>query len=209
MQQVNIELRSYFATPVAVVVLPDAVALNAEIRDVVLLKEQESEGRQHSNLGGWQSEHDFERWGGASGRRMLEAAAKLATKMTANRDGKAVKIAWKMNAWANINRRGHGNEFHTHPGAFWSGTYYVDDGGIGDDTELDGAFEMQDPRGVAPAMYAPNLGFSTPGGLSVGASELIYPKAGQMILFPSWLQHAVRPYHGNQTRISIAFNLSV
>lgn len=209
MNQVNVELRSYFATPVAVVQLPDAAELNAEIRDTVLLREQEEEGVQHSNLGGWQSDLGFENWGGASGKRMLEAATALATKMTANRAGKAVKIPWKVVAWANVNRRGHGNEFHTHPGCFWSGTYYVDDGGIGADRDLDGAFEMQDPRGVAPAMYAPLLGFSTPGGLSVGASELIYPKAGEMILFPSWLQHAVRPYQGDQTRISIAFNLSI
>lgn len=209
MQQVNVELRSYFATPVAVVVLPDAAELNGEIREAVLRKEKENRGRQHSNLGGWQSEDDFERWGGAGGKRMLEAARGLATRMTADRAGKAVKIAWKMNAWANVNRRGHGNEFHTHPGAYWSGTYYVDDGGIGENLSLDGAFEMQDPRGVAPAMYAPHLGFSTPGGQSAGASELIYPKAGQMILFPSWLQHAVRPYHGEQTRISIAFNLGI
>ena len=209
MNQINVDLRNYFATPVAVVQLPDAAEINAEIRDAVLLREQETSGVQHSNLGGWQSDHEFMNWGGASGQRMLDAAAQLATKMTSDRQGKAVKVAWKMMAWANVNRRGHGNEFHTHPGCFWSGTYYVDDGGIGDDHSLDGAFEMQDPRGVAPAMYAPNLCFSMPGGQSIGASELIYPKAGQMILFPSWLQHAVRPYHGDQTRISIAFNLSV
>ncbi|MGI9434864.1 MAG: TIGR02466 family protein [Geminicoccaceae bacterium] len=209
MSQVNVEFRSYFATPVAVVHLPDAVELNVEISESVLARERSSAGVQHSNLGGWQSDHDFEDWGGAAGRRMLGAARQLATKLTSDRAGKPVKIAWKTIAWANVNRRGHGNEFHTHPGCFWSGTYYVDDGGIADDPKLDGAFEIQDPRGVAPAMYAPLLGFATPGGQSVGASELIHPKAGQMILFPSWLQHAVRPYHGDRTRISIAFNLSV
>ena len=62
-----------------------------------------------------------------------------------------------MNAWANVNRSGHGNEFHTHPGCFWSGTYYVDDGGIGADPSLGGEFEIQDPRGIAPAMYRPDL----------------------------------------------------
>jgi hypothetical protein len=30
-----------------------------------------------------------------------------------------------------------------------------------------------------------------------------------MILFPSWLQHAVRPYQGHAQRISIAFNLGI
>jgi len=30
-----------------------------------------------------------------------------------------------------------------------------------------------------------------------------------LVAFPSWLQHAVRPYRGTGTRISIAINLSV
>ena len=209
MSEINVELRSYFATPVAVVELPDASEINADIKLAVLAREQATESRQHSNLGGWQSDTDFEEWGGPGGKRMLAAARQLATKMTADRAGRPVSIEWKMNAWANVNRKGHGNEFHTHPGCFWSGTYYVDDGGVDRSSELGGAFEMQDPRGVAPAMYAPLLAFATPGGRSVGVSELIYPKSGQMILFPSWLQHAVRPYHGDQTRISIAFNLCV
>ena len=39
---------------------------------------------------------------------------------------------WICNMWANINRSGHANEFHSHPGAYWSCVYYVDDGGIGE-----------------------------------------------------------------------------
>jgi uncharacterized protein (TIGR02466 family) len=209
MTRINAEIRSYFATPVVVATLPDAEALNLELRRVILEREQQEEGVQHSNLGGWQSSWDFEGWAGAAARRLLDAARELATRMTSDRAGRPVRIAWKTNAWANVNRKGHGNEFHTHPGAYWSGTYYVDDGGIGDDHELDGAFEIQDPRGVAPAMYAPRLGFAVPGGQSAGASELIFPKSGQLILFPSWLQHAVRPYLGERVRISIAFNFSI
>jgi uncharacterized protein (TIGR02466 family) len=209
MPRINAEIRSYFATPVVVAMLPDAEALNLELERVILERERQEEGVQHSNLGGWQSSWDFEEWGGAAARRLLDAARELATRMTSDRTGRPVRIAWKTNAWANVNRKGHGNEFHTHPGAYWSGTYYVDDGGIADDHDLDGAFEMQDPRGVAPAMYAPHLGFAVPGGQSAGASELIFPKSGQLVLFPSWLQHAVRPYHGERTRISIAFNFSL
>jgi hypothetical protein len=58
-------------------------------------------------------------------------------------------------------------------------------------------------------MYAPLLAFALPGGLSAGASELIRPRAGLMILFPAWLSHAVRPYKGTRARISVAFNLSL
>ena len=209
MPRMQAEIRSYFATPVVIATLPEAAELNAELRRVILERERQDQGVHHSNLGGWQSSWDIESWGGPAAGRLLGAARELATRMTCDRAGQAVRVAWKTNAWANVNRRSHGNEFHTHPGAYWSGTYYVDDGGIGDDHALGGEFEMQDPRGVAPAMYAPLLGFAVPGGQSAGASELIYPNSGQLVLFPSWLLHAVRPYRGDRERISVAFNFGL
>jgi uncharacterized protein (TIGR02466 family) len=160
-------------------------------------------------LGGWQSSWDLAEWGGPAVGQVLAAARGLATRLTAKRQGGPVAIDWKINCWANVNRQGHGNEFHTHPGAFWSGTYYVEDGGTANDPSAGGEFEIQDPRGVAPAMYAPMLTFAGPGGASLGASETIRPASGMMILFPSWLQHAVRPYQGHAQRISIAFNLGI
>ncbi len=206
---IEASVRSYFATPVAVVRLPDVGGLNAALRETVLARERDTPGVQHSNLGGWQSSWDFTEWGGEPGRAVLDAALALADKLTSDRAGKSVSVAWKTNAWANINRAGHGNEFHTHPGAYWSASYYVDDGGIKDDPSLGGEFEIQDPRGVAPAMYAPLLAIAGPGGQSVGASELIRPEAGTLTMFPSWLSHGVRPYVGSALRISIAMNLSV
>ena len=100
------------------------------------------------------------------------------------------------------------DRFHTHPGAYWSASYYVDDGGAAKNPELGGEFEIQDPRGVAPAMLAPDLAVAMPGGQSVGASELVGPRPGMMLIFPSWLSHAVRPYHGDGVRISVAINLT-
>jgi uncharacterized protein (TIGR02466 family) len=205
----DVELRSYFATPIAVVELDGAAALNAALRESVLAREKTQPSVHHSNLGGWQSSWDLPAWGGPASEAVLRSAVALASRMTADRQGKPVDIKWRVNAWANINRSGHGNEFHTHPGCYWSGTYYVDDGGIGDDPSLGGEFEIQDPRGVAPAMYAPMLCFATPGGRSAGASELIRPKAGMMVLFPAWLSHGVRPYRGTRMRISLAFNLGL
>ena len=46
-------------------------------------------------------------------------------------------------------------------------------------------------------------------GRSAGATERIRPKPGKLVMFPSWVFHQVRPYHGNAERISIAFNLTV
>jgi uncharacterized protein (TIGR02466 family) len=209
MARIQAELRSYFATPVAVATLPDADTINPELERIILERARRDQGVQHSNLGGWQSSWDFAEWSGASGKRLLDGVRELATRLTCDRTGQPVRIAWQTNAWANVNRRGHGNEFHTHPGCYWSGAYYVDDGGIAADQALGGELELQDPRGVAPAMYAPLLAFAVPGGQSAGASELIYPRSGQFLLFPSWLSHAVRPYHGDRVRISVAFNLGL
>ncbi len=204
------QVRALFPTPVVTVQMEGVDQANAALKAAILRRERDDhEGVHASNLGGWQSSWDLEDWAGAPAKALLDQARALASHMTTDRAGQSVKIGWKTNAWANVNRSGQANEFHTHPGAFWSGTYYVDDGGIGDNPKLGGEFEMADPRGVAPAMYAPSITMRHPGALSMGASELIHPKTGLLVLFPSWLSHAVRPYHGNAMRISIAFNLSV
>ncbi|MGF1608136.1 MAG: TIGR02466 family protein [Kiloniellales bacterium] len=203
------EVRQLFATPVAVFLLPEAEVLNRALRETILARERSHPSTQHSNLGGWQSTWDLQDWGGPAAQHLLATARNLADQLTRDRQGRAVQVDWKINCWANVNRSGHGNEFHTHPGSFWSGSYYVDDGGIAADPSLGGEFEVQDPRGVAPAMYAPALTFAGRGGPSLGAAEMLSPRAGMMVLFPSWLQHAVRPYRGGGLRISIAFNLSV
>ena len=215
--EMRVEVLKLFATPVAIARLPGAEAINRELERVILERANSHPGTQHSNLGGWQSTWDFIDWGGPALARVLEAARRLADRLTVDRQGRPAKVDWKINCWANVNRRGHGNEFHTHPGAYWSGSYYVDDGygrgrenGGGEGGEHGGGeFEVQDPRGVAPAMYAPMLTFAGPDGASLGASQTLTPEAGMVILFPSWLQHGVRPYRGDGRRISVAFNMSV
>ncbi len=208
-QELRVEVLKLFPTPVAIARLPLAEAINRELEGVILARADCHPGTQHSNLGGWQSTWDFADWGGPGLARVLEAARHLADRLTVDRQGQPAKVAWKINCWANVNRRGDGNEFHTHPGCFWSGSYYVNDGGLGGAAGAGGEFEIQDPRGVAPAMYAPMLTFAGPEGASLGASQTLVPCAGMMILFPSWLQHGVRPYRGPGQRISVAFNLSV
>lgn len=205
----DVALRSYFATPIAVATLPDHHELNAHLRELILSKERETGSVTHSNEGGWQSPADMTDWGGPAFANIVQTGIAIANGMTCDREGGDVDVEWRVNAWANVNRAGHANIFHTHPGCFWSASYYVDDGGVGTDQSLGGEFEIQDPRGVAPAMYAPLLAHKTPGGLSIGVAEVIYPAAGMLMIFPSWLVHGVRLYRGDATRISIAFNLSV
>jgi uncharacterized protein (TIGR02466 family) len=202
------ETVTLFSTPVVISDLAEAAALNADLRAVIVHRETTHPGTEHSNLGGWQSDWDMDRWGGAAAIKLLAIGRNTANRVTTDRQGNPVAPTWKANMWANVNRSGHGNEFHSHPGSFWSGVYYVDDGGIDGDPTLGGELEFMDPRGPGPAMYAPHLAFGK-AGLSVGANETVHPKAGRLVMFPAWLLHQVRPYRGKAQRISIAFNLSL
>ncbi len=198
-----------FPTPLVIANMPDAAALNAELKPLILARASGGESVQRSNYGGWQSSWDLHQWGGAPVQKVLDFGRALANEFTVDRAGQRRPIAWRVNSWANVNRHGHGNQFHTHPGALWSATYYVDDGGIGADPSLGGEFEVQDPRGVAPMMYAPSLTFPLPDGAALGEAKRLSPRAGKFVIFPSWLAHGVRPYRGTRERISIAINFSL
>ena len=209
MARIDIAVKGLFATPVAAVEVPDSVALNAALERAVLARRAETPSIQASNAGGWHSDRDIEQWGGPAVTTVLDIAKGVGTRMTANRQGEPVQPAWTVQAWANVNGPGDGNICHYHPGAFWSGTYYVADGGCAADPALGGEFEMLDPRGPGPAMYAPQYKFAGVDGTSVGSAEVIRPKPGLLIVFPSWLFHQVRTYRGTGQRISIAFNLGL
>jgi uncharacterized protein (TIGR02466 family) len=209
------EVVPLFATPLVKFDVPDGAALNVELRKAIEQREKSHPSTQKSNLGGWQSSWDMDRWGGTSAIQLLAFARNVANRMTTDNQGAAGKgpypgyfaVTWLGNMWANVNRSGHANEFHSHPGAYWSGVYYVDDGGIDADPSLGGELEFMDPRGPMPLMNAPHLRIA--GSLSAGTTEKVRPKSGRMVIFPAWLLHQVRPYNGTAERISIAFNLTV
>jgi len=209
------EVVPLFATPLVLFDVPDAAALNGELRRAIEAREKSHPSTHKSNMGGWQSSWDMDRWGGPAAIKLLAYGRNLANRLTTDPQGVAGQgpypghfaVTWIGNMWANINRTGHGNEYHSHPGSYWSGVYYVDDGGIAADPSLGGELEFLDPRGPVPLMNAPHLRMA--GNLSAGSTERIRPQAGRLVLFPAWVMHQVRPYHGTAERISIAFNLAV
>lgn len=206
------EIRALFPTPLIITEMNDGGALVTALRNTILSEESNNRGTLHSNQGGWQSNHNFQEWAGVAGELFLGGVLGQLMKFTSVFDNgqlRDVALDWKMQVWANVNRTGASNKIHYHPGAFWSGTFYVDDGGIGGQEHLGGAIEFYDPRGGMPMMYAPTVKMKIPECYTAGLSERIYPKTGMLILFPSWLQHSVMAYTGTGTRISIAFNASV
>jgi uncharacterized protein (TIGR02466 family) len=106
-------------------------------------------------------------------------------------------MSWVLSAWANINRQGDFNQIHTHPGATWSGVYYVDHGESNPAAEGT-AIQLYDPNPARTNIFFPEI----------SASNILFkPEPGLMILFPSYVPHAVPPHRGDRPRISIAFNV--
>ena len=78
--------------------------------------------------------------------------------------------------WANVCTRGHANQFHVHPGSFWSAVYYLDDGyGGSEDPALGGELQLLDPRMPAVAMASPELAFREPDGAIQHAELTLRP----------------------------------
>lgn len=207
----TVAARGMFPTPLISARLAGHRALDAELARTILAREQAECGVAASNQGGWHSA-EFASWCGPAGRTVLDAARALVDHMTVMRRGDALvpaTVGWVVTAWANVNRAGHGNRPHAHPGAYWSGVYWVDDGGVAGEPARGGMLELADPRGILPAMVAPQLRCAIVATHGDGGGESVTPQAGTMVLFPSWLIHSVTPYAGPGARISVAFNVSV
>jgi uncharacterized protein (TIGR02466 family) len=91
--------------------------------------------------------------------------------------------------WANLMTPGCYHAFHLHPNSIVSGTYYVSV------PEGAGPLRIEDPR-AGLFMACP------PRRLQVD----LQPRAGEVVLFESWMKHEVPPHRGMGERISVSFN---
>lgn len=199
-----------FSTPFIIDRLASAEGL-ALLRETILSQyESDPVGVQISNVGGWHSKTDMIEWGGEAARALAYKTMLLADAHTIDvRSSQTSRFDWAPEMWANVGRAGHSNQYHFHPGAFWSAVAYIDDGyGGDDDPALGGELQLLDPRMPMICMTAPDLRFVEDRGGAQVNEPLHRPQSGTIVMFPSWLQHSVRAYQGSGTRISVAINLT-
>jgi uncharacterized protein (TIGR02466 family) len=195
-----------FATPLLTYTWPDSAALNAELRELILEAEKKGGGAVvRSNVGGWHSETGFFKWDAPCVNTLQERVRALAVEMTrmaiVRGRKRRFQATYRMDAWANVMRSGHYHNVHNHPNNLWSGVYYVSTGKPEKGRPFNGTIEFLDPRPAINMVPIPTSIF-----------ELRYtipPKAGLMVMFPSWLHHLVHPFFGHGERISVAFNVQV
>lgn len=203
------DTRYLFATPFVIDRLQSAEGIRV-LRDAIMAEKARDEaGVQISNIGGWHSNTKMAEWGGEAARALAYKAMTMADAATANMGEEAGRAYdWLPEMWANVSGKGNANQYHTHPGSFWSAVAYIDDGYEGSgDPALGGELQLYDPRMPMVRMTAPDLRLKDTGGAAQNNEPMVRPSTGMIVMFPSWLQHAVRPFHGAGTRISIAINL--
>ena len=194
------DVLALFPTPVACIPITNADEINPGIERGILQREKAVRGLRNSNIGGWQSELDLIEWPEPEIAELVDNIKSGVLNMVGLVSGiRQFDATLGLMAWANVNRSGHFNQVHTHPGNQWSGVYYVSPGEYDDDDiEFPGQLQIHDPRDRAEMVPHPGLPFAYP--------FRIEPKAGMMVIFPAWLGHSVNVFYSQTTRISVSFN---
>ena len=198
----------YFPTLVYSFQQADPDALNARLLELIYAEqERDQAGIQRSNfrkLGGWHSHNDLHK-----SPEYADLVESICTAGQLVSDDLGYHKAYSLRIgtmWSIVNPPGSANRAHIHPGCTWSGVYYIQTpAGCGNIEFIDPRTEnlMQQPR------YAPNK--KRPKHCWTKAN--ITPKPGRMLIFPSWLYHAVAPNLSEEVgpasqRVIISFNLS-
>ena len=156
-----------------------------------------SESAIHSNYGGWQSPsididtlpHSF-----------IKLKLEIDDQIKKVCDDTSLPSLSLDNLWFNVNPPGTYNIIHTHPHSVISGVYYID-------APEENMGNIRFYRDDAAEYYMPD---NCTANNSFTALSVEYPpKAGILLLFPSWLKHSVQGNMSNKNRVSMSFNYGV
>jgi uncharacterized protein (TIGR02466 family) len=114
-------------------------------------------------------------------------------------------IRWSLHAWANVNRFGDYHDYHNHPHAYLSGTYYVRVPTEFEDLETrndvrPGRLTLYDPRACANMTAIKGDPYIEP-------EYTVEPRPGMILLWPAFVNHFVHPNLSKQPRVSVSFNV--
>lgn len=107
-------------------------------------------------------------------------------------------------SWFHITRKGGYFALHNHPMHSWSGVYCVSPGEDSSGIRDSGLLSFINPM-AANTMFI-DMAIARFGHPFNYGPRNFQLKAGQLVLFPSWVLHEVRPFWGEGERITVAFN---
>lgn len=207
------EISSLFAVPIAQAQHPDHEALNAELKSLLLEREADPRyANPHPSLqqqpGVFESDFNLFAWPEPCIQRLRQFCWTELGRTIQTLNGysgeEMRRIQIFSHTWFHVTRRGGFVIAHTHPMASWSGVYCVAPGQQPADRPDSGVLRFHNPH------YYSNM-FLDPGNLRLAppfhhGTWNVRLRPGQLVLFPSWVSHDVLPFHGDDERITIAFN---
>jgi uncharacterized protein (TIGR02466 family) len=208
-----------FATPIVTLQMPDAEALNRDLRALFLAREAEGERYRKRvktptvQINIFESEFDLFSWPeppvqalrgfclNAVGRTVVEL-----NEYSSEQAQQLNQLQLMVDCWFHITRFGGYISNHTHPLCSWSGVYCVHPGEAPGEYPESGVLRFPDARPYANMYVDPgNVRLKKPYGSGSINFKL---RGGQLVLFPSYLAHEVTPFFGRDERITVAFNVA-
>ena len=195
----------FYSTPIFFKDLPDSKELNKHLlKHILAWKKKDEKGIRRSNSLGWHSAVDMHH------RKEYNPLTKELFKMQQEiyqLEGYHPNTeAICDNMWANVNYKFSHNKNHVHPGAQWSGVYYIKA------PENCGHIWFTDPCGERH-MSLPIMAENKEKPLHYWREVHYQPVEGRIIMFPGWLSHEVAhnmsDLKGEKSwRISVSFNFA-
>lgn len=209
--EVQATVSPLYAVPLLHALLPDAEALNADLRRLFL--SFEAEGDRHRDIQERDTQHGIFESNFYLHRRPEPPVRRLFAHIdsvlenfirgiSGFDDATMANIEMDMHSWFHVTRKGGYQSVHNHPNASWSAIYCVDPGDSSDPRS--GLVRFQDPR-VGSDMYRDPANERLQVPYRLGSWQLSH-KPGQLVAFPSYLLHEVFPYTGERPRIIVALN---
>ena len=189
----------FFSTPVWIDQINNFENINSELKNYIYQEQEKNpEGIKKSNFNGWHSESfDLKN----------ENLKNFINEISKNIGAAVNDMGWDLeaqivkitNMWAIINKNKAFNERHHHGNSALSAAYYVKA------ENNAGNIVFFDPR-QANVFHHPSA--KKANDLN-GQIKSITPKAGALVLFPSYLEHKVEENLSDEERIVVSFNVSL
>ncbi|GAA4358728.1 putative 2OG-Fe(II) oxygenase [Kangiella marina] len=211
----KIKIQPSFAVPIIEVMNEDCSNLNSKLKEFFLEKERKGESYKNKdeyvqkNKQVYESRFDLFSWNNKHVGELRDfcwaSVYNVVGKLNDYSTEELSRLHIANSSWFHITRNGGYFGVHNHANSAWSGVYCVDPGDEGEqEEETNGVLSFISPN-MATTSYIDKSCSNLKSEYSRGNLQLKL-KPGQLILFPSWLLHEVKPYFGNKERITVAFN---
>lgn len=186
-----------FAAPLLTFDWPEALMWRADILAAIATRRAKARGAAR-RIGGWRSNADLAGWEDPGIQPLVRWAAAMASRATTNWRQQAnarPPAEWRMEAWANIDPAGGAppaSRHHVSRDWNWSALYVA---------------ELPEMAGGGVVFEDRDIGLDT--GRAAEDNPRAYrhaPVEGELLIFPSWLQHRIEPHDGPGNRAWIAMN---